>query len=191
MVALETVLFVIFGLFLAFYLSIRLRKGGRWIKQRGVIGAGIVFTVVGALLLLLAYFSQKVAFLSMFEPYLPLYIRVGVGVAVLGIMFIIIGEFKKTGLKEKGLEIEAEKRRYIERIRSALTVDEAEDIAKRHIKEVGGRNTKLIASKKEFKRWAVYLKDEKEKYYRVVINQKGRIEEWEAMEEIPSYILSP
>ncbi len=191
MIALETVLFIVMGLFLAFYLSLRLRMGGRWMKKKGIIGVGIVFAVTGVLLLLLAFLSQSIQFLSIFQPYMPIYIRVGVGVLALGAVFIIIGEFRKTGLKEAGLEIEAEKRRYIERVRSGLTVEEAEDIAKRHIKGVTGRNTKLVASKKEFKQWAIYLKDKKEKYYRVVINQKGQIDEWESMDEIPSYILSP
>ena len=191
MIALETLLFIILGLFLAFYLSIRLRKGGRWIKSRGITGTGIALAAVGVFLLLLAYLSEKFAFLSVFQPHMTLYIRVGIGVLTLGAIFIIIGEFRKTGIKETGLAIEAEKRRYIERIRSGITVDEAEGIAKKHIKEVSGHATKLVASKKEFKQWAVYLKDRKEKYYRVVINQKGRIDEWESMDEIPSYILSP
>lgn len=191
MIAVETVLFVMFGLFLAFYLSIRLRKGGRWIKQKGVIGAGISFAVIGAILLLLAFLSEKVTALAVFEAYIPIYLRVGMGLAVLGIVFIIIGEFRKTGLKNVGLEIESEKRRYIERIRSGITVDEAENIAKNHIKNAVDAKTKLVASKKEFKKWAVYLKDSKEKYYRIVVNQKGRIEEWESMDEIPSYLLSP
>lgn len=189
--ALETVLFIIFGLFLAFYLSIRIRKGGRWIKQKGMIGAGISFSLLGSFLLSLAFLSEKVEALTVFETYIPIYLRVGMGLAFLGLTFIIIGEFRKTGMKDVALEVESEKRRYIERIRSGITVDEAETIAKKHIKESVGTKTKLVASKKEFKKWAVYLKDSKEKYYRIVVNQKGQIEEWESMDEIPSHLLSP
>ena len=191
MVAIETVLFVIFGLFLAFYLSIRVRKGGRWIKQKGIIGAGISFSLIGSLLLSLAFLSEQVEALTVFEAYVPIYLRVGMGLAFLGLAFIILGEFRKTGMKNVALDVESEKRRYIERIRSGITVDEAEGIAKKHIKEAVGTKTKLVASKKEFKKWAVYLKDSKEKYYRIVVNQKAQIEEWESMDEIPSYLLSP
>ncbi|HDR53569.1 MAG TPA: hypothetical protein ENN60_02785 [archaeon] len=191
MLAAETVLVTLLGLFLVFWLSIRLRKGGRWVKQRGVVGVGAVLVVFGAVTLSLAFLAQKIDAMAIFLPYTPIYMRVGIGLLVLGAIFIIIGEFRKTLVKETALDIEEEKRRYVERVRSGLTVDEAEKLAKKHVQEATGRNTTLVASKKEFKEWAVYLKDKQDKYYRVIVNQNGKIQEWETMDEIPSYILSP
>ncbi len=104
---------------------------------------------------------------------------------------IIIYHLYETWKRGALLKLEGERRRYIERIRFGLTVDEAEKVAKDHIKKVTGKSTSLVASKKEFKHWAIYLKDKEGKYYRVVINADGKIEEWQTMNEIPSYILSP
>ena len=124
-------------------------------------------------------------------PALEFYLKFGVAFSILGPLLLILHHFYSIIKKETLLKLEEERRRYIERIRFGLSVDEAERIAKEHIRKVTGEKTRLVASKKEFKHWAVYLKDKKGKYYRVVINPDGKIEEWQTMDEIPSYILSP
>lgn len=190
-VHLETVMFALFFLFALFYLSIRIRKGARWLIRGGLLSAGILLTVLGALLLIFAYLVPKFSFLSFALESIELYLRGGIACAVLGTVLIILHHFYSAFKRGALLKLEEERRRYIERIRFGLTVDEAEKIAKEHIKKVTGQATNLVASKKEFKHWAIYLKDRKGKYYRVVINADGKIEEWQTMNEIPSYILSP
>ncbi|MBR9681046.1 MAG: hypothetical protein GOU98_04475 [Candidatus Altiarchaeota archaeon] len=191
MVAVETVLTIILGFFLLMWLSIRVRKGGRWFREKGLFGMSLLLVISGVLLLLAAYLSSQIAFLSFLQAESNLYIKLGTALLVAGAVGIILDQLYMTWKKEQLLGVEKERRTYIERTRFGLSVDEAEKIAKNHIKKVTNKNTKLVASKKEFKHWAIYLKDSDQKYYRVVINGDGKIEEWETMDEIPSYILSP
>ncbi len=191
MIAIETVLTIVLAFFLFMWLSIRLRKGGRWFRDKGIMGLSVLFIVAGTLLLFLANFSSQVGFLAPFAAWVQTYIKVGTLLLVAGAVGIIVDQLYRTWKKEKLLSIEDERRKYIERVRFGLSVEQAEKLAKEHVKKVTGKGTKLVASKKEFKHWAVYLKDKEGKYYRVVINGDGKIEEWETMDEIPSYILSP
>lgn len=191
MVAVETVLTIIFGFFLLMWLSIRIKKGGRWFREKGLFGISLLLVIGGVLLLLAAYLSNQISFLSFLQNDSALYIKMGTAVLVAGAVGIILDQLYLTWKKEQLLGVEQERRQYIERTRFGLTVDEAERIAKEHIKKVVGKTTKLVASKKEFKHWAIYLKDSDQKYYRLVINGDAKIEEWETMDEIPSYILSP
>jgi hypothetical protein len=190
-VAIETVLTLVLGFFLLMWLSIRLRKSGRWFREKGLLGVSLVLVVVGVILLLVVFLYDKIPLLAVFETWTPLYMKLGTALLVAGAVGIILDQLYRTWKKEQLLGIEAERRQYIERTRFGLNVDQAEKIAKEHIKKVTEKRTKLIASKKEFKHWAIYLKDKEGKYYRVVINGDGKIEEWETMDEIPSYILSP
>jgi len=190
-VAVETVLTIIFGFFLLMWLSIRIKKGGRWFREKGLFGISLLLVIGGVLLLLAAYLSNQISFLSFLQNDSALYIKMGTAVLVAGAVGIILDQLYLTWKKEQLLGVEQERRQYIERTRFGLTVDEAERIAKEHIKKVVGKTTKLVASKKEFKHWAIYLKDSDQKYYRLVINGDAKIEEWETMDEIPSYILSP
>ncbi len=191
MVAIETVLVALLGFLILLWLSVRLRKSGRWFWQKGLFGVSLLLTIVGAILLLVVFLSSRIPFLAPFQTWTQLYVRVGTALLVAGAVGIILDQLYKTWKKERMLGIEEERRKYIERVRFGLDVDKAEKIAKEHIKKVTGKRTKLVASKKEFKHWAIYLKDGEGKYYRVVINGDGKIEEWETMDEIPSYILSP
>ena len=191
MVAIETVLTILFGLFILFWLSIRIRKGGRWFREKGFFGLSLLLVIGGALLMLVAFLSTRLAVLSPLQPQMDTYIKIGTILLVAGAVGIILDQLYRSWKKEQLLSVEDERRKYIERTRFGLSVDDAEKIAKDHIKKVTGHNTRLVASKKEFKHWAVYLKDSDNKYYRVVINGDGKIEEWETMDEIPSYILSP
>lgn len=191
MVAIELILTVFLGFFLLMWLGIRMRKTGRWFREKGLMGVALMLIAVGVILLLIAYLSNKIVLLSAFEAWTSDYIKVGTVLLVAGAVGIILDQLYRTWKKERLLGIEDERRQYIERTRFGLPVDQAEKIAKAHIKKVTGKSTKLVASKKEFKHWAVYLKDKEGKYYRIVINGDGKIEEWETMDEIPSYILSP
>lgn len=191
MVAVETILTIILGFFLLMWLSIRIRKGGRWFSEKGLFGFSLLLVASGAFLLLLAFLSTRIALFSQFQTHLQLYIKLGTTLLVAGAVGIILDQLYRSWKKEQLLGVEEERRNYIERIRFGLSVDDAEKIAKEHVQEVTGKKTRLVASKKEFKHWAVYLKDSDSKYYRVVINGDGKIEEWETMNEIPSYILSP
>ncbi len=191
MVAVETILTIILGFFVLMWVGIRLRKGKRWITEKGLFGLALVLIIMGTLLMLLAFLTNKFEFLQILAPYVESNIRIGTVLLVAGAVGIILDQLWRSWQKDQKLGIEGERRRYIERIRFGLTVDQAEKVAKDHIKKVTSKDTKLVASKKEFKHWAVYLKDKDKKYYRVVINGDGKIEEWETMDEIPSYILSP
>ncbi|MBR9680149.1 MAG: hypothetical protein GOU99_03815 [Candidatus Altiarchaeota archaeon] len=189
----ETILAIVIGLFIVLWFSVRMRKGGRWIKERGTTGLGMFVLIFGALLLLISYLNPYLPqnIQSQIQPYVSSLITTGTWLAIVGALVLIFDQIYHSWKKGEGLKLEEEKREYIEGIRFGLTVDEAEKVAKDHIKKVTGETTKLVASKKEFKRWAVYLKDSHGKYFRVIINAKGKIEEWETMDEIPSYILSP
>jgi uncharacterized membrane protein len=190
-VAIETVLTLILGFFIVMWISIRMRKSGRWFRRKGLFGIALVLVVAGTLLLAVAFLSDKVLLLEPFQEWVQTYIRLGTGLLVAGAVGIILDQLYRTWKKEQLLGIEEERRKYIERVRFGMSVNDAEKVAKRHIKKVTNHNTKLVASKKEFKHWAIYLKDRDEKYYRIVINGDGKIEDWETMDEIPSYILSP
>ena len=190
-VAIELILTLALGFFLLMWLGIRVKKTGRWFREKGLFGVSLVLIVVGVILFLIAYLSNKLSWLSVFQPWTSLYMKVGTVLLIAGAGGIILDQLYRTWKKEKLLGIEEERRKFISRTRFGLSVDQAEKIAKDHIKKVTGKKTKLVASKKEFKHWAVYLKDGEQKYYRVVINGDGKIEEWETMDEIPSYILSP
>ena len=187
----ETLLAIFFGLIVILWLSVRMRKGFRWFVRKGLTGISLLLLVFGALLLFLAFLVNRIPLLDPLTPYLPYMIKWGTLFLIVGAILLVIDQLYRSWKKERLLSLEEERRRYIERIRFGLTVDDAEKIAKQHIKKVTGLNTKLVASKKEFKHWAVYLKDRNNKYYRVVINAEGKIEEWQTMDEIPSYILSP
>ena len=191
MVAIETMLTLVLGFFLLMWFSVRIRKGGRWFREKGILGLSVLLVAVGTLLLVIAFLSNKIPVLAPFQAWLQTYIKLGTVLLVAGAVGIILDQLYRTWKKEQLLSVEDERRHYIERTRFGLSVDDAEKIAKNHIKKVTEKNTKLIASKKEFKHWAIYLKDSDTKYYRVVINGDGKIEEWETMDEIPSYILSP
>jgi hypothetical protein len=190
-VAIELILTLFLGFFLLMWLGIRVRKTGRWFREKGLMGVSLVLIVVGVILFLIAYLSTRLSWLSVFEPWTPLYMKVGTALLIAGAAGIILDQLYRTWKKEKLLGIEEERREFISRTRFGLPVEQAEKIAKEHIKKVVGKKTKLVASKKEFKHWAVYLKDSEQKYYRIVINGDSKIEEWETMDEIPSYILSP
>ncbi len=191
MIAVETILTAGLGFLVLLWIGIRFRKGGRWFKEKGLFGFALVLIIVGTALLLIAFLTNKLEFLSLFADYIQANIKIGTILLVAGAVGIIIDQLYRTWKKEQKLGIEHERRRYIERVRFGLDVGDAEKIAKNHIKKVTGKTTKLVASKKEFKHWAVYLKDSDKNYYRIVINGDGKIEEWETMDEIPSYILSP
>ena len=191
MVAIETVLTILLGAFILFWLSIRVRKGGRWFREKGFFGLSLLLVVAGAITMLVAFLSTRLDLLAPLQPQMNLYIKAGTILLVAGAVGIILDQLYRSWKKEQLLSVEDERRKYIERTRFGLSVDDAEKIAKEHIKKVTGKKTRLVASKKEFKHWAIYLKDGDGKYYRVVINGDGKIEEWETMDEIPSYILSP
>ena len=191
MVSIETLLAAALGFFIILWFSIRIRKTGRWFKEKGLLGISIVLIVAGAILLLIVFLSGKIPLLEVFQEWSSLYVKWGTALLVTGAVGIILDQLYRTWRKERLLSIEGERREYIHRTRFGLSVDAAEKIAKEHIKKVTDKKTKLVASKKEFKHWAIYLKNKESKYYRVVINGDGKIEEWETMDEIPSYILSP
>lgn len=191
MIAAETIFTIFLGFFIFLWIGIRIRKGGRWFKEKGLFGIAIVLIIIGVLLLLLTFLSNQLDFLSFMTTYVQTGIRVGTLFLVAGAVALIFDQLYRAWRKEQKIGIEGERRSYIEKVRFGLSVNEAEKIAKEHIKTVTGKVTKLVASKKEFKHWAVYLKDKDSKYYRIVINGDGKIEEWETMDEIPSYILSP
>lgn len=190
-VAIETILTILLGLFILFWLSTRIRKGGRWFREKGFFGLSLLLVIGGALLMLVAFLSTRLDILAPLQPQMDTYIKIGTVLLVSGAVGIILDQLYRSWKKEQLLSVEDERRKYIERTRFGLSVNDAEKIAKDHIKKVTDQNTRLVASKKEFKHWAVYLKDGDKKYYRVVINGDGKIEEWETMDEIPSYILSP
>ena len=191
MVAVETILALFLGFLLFLWVSVKVRKGGRWFKEKGLFGISLFVIIVGAICLSIAFLSTRIPLFSFAAPYVASLIKVGTFALVAGSAGIILDQIYRTWKRERMLSLEDERRKYIERVRFGLPVGQAEKKAKEHIQRVTGKKTKLVASKKEFKHWAIYLKDKEGKYYRVVINGDGKIEEWETMDEIPSYILSP
>ncbi len=186
----ETVIFIGALAAIAFYASIYIRKLIRWVKEEGLKAFGYITALLGFVLILIAFIADQLGW-ELFKTYLGLYTRIGLALIALGALLYAVSLIIEKLREEKAWEIEKERRKYLERIRFGLPIERAEEIAKKHIKERVGKNTKLVASIKEFKHWAVYLKDKEGKYYRVVIDGEGRIVEWQTMNEIPPYMLAP
>ncbi len=184
----ETFVVLVILFLLLLWLLVKIRKFFRWFMEKKGLAFGTFLAVLGTLLFASVVIIGQFLPGILKETEIEFFSKVALALVGLGVLVVIIDKIYRAWKKRLLLELEEERREYIERVRYGLKIEQAEKIAKEHIKKATGKNTELVASKKEFKYWAVYLKDRDGIFYRVIIDQQGRVEEWETMKELPRYL---
>ncbi len=174
--------------FLIFYGSIRVRKYLAYLKATGGQGFGGSLIVIGAVLFALVYFKLN----DFISTDIELLTKISWWLVVVGVAAIILDWLYQLTAKRQATFLEEERREYITRVRKGIKLEEAEKIALKTLKRsTRKKNLQIVASEKEFKTWIIYAKDKFGAKYKVVLDIEGEVKNWEAVDELPSYMQGP
>lgn len=174
--------------FLIFYGSIRVRKYMEYLKTTGGQGFGASLIIIGAILFALVYFKLN-DFLSTDTELLT---KISMWLLIIGVAAVILDYLYQNSLKRQLTGLEEERREYITRVRKGIKLEEAEKIALETLRRATRKkDLQIVASEKEFKTWIIFAKDKFGSAYKVVLDIEGEVKDWEAVDELPSYMQGP